>query len=66
MPVAVWVMRPAHRVIFAFVRQQPGPRFNNFGHIGADQAHRARIYRFGRSVVSRITSTGLPNEGASS
>jgi hypothetical protein len=34
--------------------------------VGADQLDRAGLDASGRSVVSRITRTGLPSEGASS
>ena len=62
--VAIGVVGHAHRPVGGgIVQQASGARHQNVG-LGADQLHGTGGRRFRRSIVSDVTSTGLPSEGA--
>ncbi len=66
MAIPEWVMRARHGlVVVVIVEQAVDLGYDAIG-VGADEERGARLHPSGRSVVSRITSTGLPSAGASS
>ena len=65
-PVAIRIFDAAHPRICQPVVEQPGHLVEQATPVGADQLAKPSSIASGRSVVSRVTSTGFPKEGASS
>jgi hypothetical protein len=66
MSVPVGMPGGGHGAIGNFVREQPRGALDDGRGVRASQDRSAGGHASGRSVVSRITRTGLPSEGASS
>ncbi|STQ46920.1 Uncharacterised protein [Ewingella americana] len=64
--VAVRIVCPAHALVGIFVVEQAGHLFDHFFRLGTDELTVPALTASGRSVVSRMTNTGLPSDGASS